>query len=375
MKSKIEAIEVIPLRIPFSDRLSAKNSGAAKSSVDVAIVRLRSSDGVIGIGETQAWRRQGSAEYLPNLVRVIRDLFAPKIVGRSPFDIAAIMHDLGQALYGSFYPQAAVSDALHDLAARLQGISVCELLGGRCRDRIRVGLAILVSGEFGKIRPVAEDAFERGYRHMRLKIGGGIAEDMANFAGMREVFGDRVALRGDANGTLRFDEALPLLARLEQFGLEMVEQPVGLGDIEGMAALARATSIPISADESLSSEASLVDIIQRRAASMVQTKIGKNGGLYYCNRLWTIAHAAGLAPLAGNHPTTSVAATAMAHLAASVPWTPAVGEFSNGPTDVLADDIVTEPMRLEDGTVRVPEGPGLGVDLDEDKLRHYAADL
>ena len=89
-------------------------------------------------------------------------------------DIAAIVKDLGEALYGSFYPQAATGDALHDLAARRQGISVCELLGGRCRDQIRVGLAILTSGEFGSILPAAEEAVGQGYRHLRLKIGGGL---------------------------------------------------------------------------------------------------------------------------------------------------------------------------------------------------------
>jgi muconate cycloisomerase len=330
---------------------------------------------VVGIGETQAWRRQGSAEFLPNLVRVIEQLFKPHLIGRSIFDIAPIMRDLTGALYGSFYPQAAVGDALHDLAARSKGLSVAEFLGGRCRDRVPVGLAVLVSGAFSNIAPVVEDGMRRGYRHFRLKIGGPLKEDIDNFRSMRREFGDDIVLRADANGAMRYDQALQLLTRLQEFHLEMVEQPVSMGDLDGMAMLARQISIPLSADESLSSEASLMEIIGHRCASMIQTKIGKNGGVYYCKRLWTIAHAAGLAPLAGNHPTTSLAATAMAHLCASWPWDIPVGEFSNGPTDVLADDVVTEPMKLENGTIRVPQGPGFGVELDEGKIRKYRADI
>ena len=365
---------MIPLQIPFSAKFGAPKAGA-KSSVDVVIVKIFSNDGPVGIGETQAWRRQGSAEVLPNTVRVIRDLFAPKLIGRPPHHIDAIMKELGEALYGSFYPQAAVGDALYDLAAKLQGISVCDLLGGRCRERIPVGLAILNSGGFEAIWPEAEAALARGYRHLRLKIGGGLEQDVAKFRSLRKKLGDEVVLRADANGALRFDQALPLLRRLQEFDLDMVEQPVPMWDLEGMAALASAVPIPISADESLSSEFSLMEIIRCRAASMIQTKIGKNGGLFYCKRLWTIARAAGLAALPGNHPTTSVAATAMAHLCAAWPWEVPVGDFSNGPTDILADDIVTIPMKLENGTVRIPTGPGFGIELDEEKIKRYRVDV
>src|SRR5579862_5016893 len=371
MLATIETVDVIPLRIPFA----RTQSGAKKSSVDIVVVRLRSNDGAVGIGETQAWQRQGSGEYLPNVVRVIRDLFVPRLLGRSPFEIAAIMRDLDASLYGTLYAQAAVSDALYDLVARLQGIPVWRLLGGRRRERITVGLAVLASGPFDSLLPGVEEAYDRGYRHFRFKIGGDANEDVKNLKAMRKHFGDGVALRADANGALRYDEALPLLARLQDCNLEFVEQPVPLHDLEGMAALARAVTIPISADESVSTQASVVEIVRRRAASMIQTKIGKNGGLFYCQRLWIIAQAAGLAPLAGNHPTTSIAATAMAHLYASWPDDLPVGEFSNGPTDVLADDIVVEPMRLENGSIAVSDRPGFGLELDEAKLECYRADL
>ena len=369
MAEIIETVDVIPLRIPLG------GAGGKKPSVDIVIVRIRSSGGAVGIGETQAWQRQGSGEHLPNLVRVIRDFFVPRLVGRSPFEIAAIMRDLNESLHGTLYAQAAVGDALHDLVARLQGIPVWRLLGGERREKISVGLAVLISGTFDRLLPVVEQAHARGYRHFRFKIGGDDARDVANFKAMRERFGDSVVLRADANGAMRFDQALPLLARLQEYNLEFVEQPVSMYDLDGMAALAGLVTIPISADESVSTQASVVDIIKRRAASMIQTKIGKNGGLFYCHRLWTVAHAAGLAPLAGNHPTTSLAATAMSHLVAAWPWELPVGEFSNGPTDVLADDIVTEPMRLENGSIRVSERAGFGLDLDEEKLTRYRADV
>ena len=127
----------------------------------VLIVRIHTDQGVYGIGETQAWRRQGSAELLPNLMHSIHDQFAPLLIGRSPFDINAIMHDLNQTLYNSLYAQAAIGDALYDLVGKFLNVPVNALLGGKCRDRVRVGAVLSMKPTEEELVEAAQDFFDR----------------------------------------------------------------------------------------------------------------------------------------------------------------------------------------------------------------------
>ena len=265
---KITELETIPLRLPFAQPF--KISQGARETLETLIVRVHTDEGIIGIGETQAWRRQGSAELLWSLVRTIKDHFEPLIAGRSPFDIGGILNTLNEALYNTLYAQAAVADALYDIDA--------------------------------------------------------------------------------------------------------AEQPIAIWDLDGLAALCRATSIPIMADESVSTDHSLLEVIRRRAATVVQTKIAKNGGMYRVWRLWALASAAGMRIYPGNHPSTSVATAAVAQLCAAWPGPLMEGVFAVGVSGALGADIVTEPIVPVNGEIRVPSGPGLGVELDSDAISRFRID-
>jgi L-alanine-DL-glutamate epimerase-like enolase superfamily enzyme len=370
----IRAIETIPLHVPFHTPFKI-SSGAPRAVVETLLVRIHTDGGPSGIGETQAWRRQGSAEVLANLVRTIQDYFAPQLVGRSPFDIAALMHGLNTSLYNSLYAQAAVGDALYDLIGKILGIPVYQLLGGRCRDRVRVGAVLSMKESTGDVVESAQAFHERGFRHFGLKIGEDPAVDLANAKALREHFGDGVVLRVDANAALTFDDALRLLKKLEPFDIDAAEQPVALWDLDGMAALARAVAMPIMADESVSTDHSLLEVIRRRAASVVQTKVAKNGGIHYTRALWNLARAAGLRIYPGNHPSTSVATASVAHLCAAWPEPLMEGVFAVGVGGALAADVVRNPIRPENGEIPIPDGPGLGVALDEERLASLRADL
>jgi muconate cycloisomerase len=375
LRVAIRDVETVPLRLPFAAPFTmAAPHEPKRDGVDVLIVRLHTDQGVSGIGETQAWRRQGSAEILSSLVRTVREHFSPWLVGRSPFDVAGILRDLNACIYNSLYAQAAIGDALYDLQGKLLGVPVCDLLGGRCRDAVRVGLALGISSPPEAMIERAEAAFQAGYRHIRIKIGMDPDVDAENIRRVRAHFGGKVVLRADANGGMTFPDALRLLKKLEAYDLDIVEQPVPGWDLEGMAALSRAVTIPISADESLTTDHSLVELVRRQAARIIQTKTGKNGGIYYTRKLWDIADAAGIGIFPGNHPSTSVATASVAHLCAAWPALPFVGDFQTGLCDMLAVDIATVSLRVEGGWLSIPNAPGLGVELDEEKLRRFRVD-
>ena len=369
---KITEIEPIPLRLPFAQPF--KISQGARETLETLIVRVHTDEGIVGIGETQAWRRQGSAELLWSLVRTIKDHFEPLIAGRSPFDIGGILQTLNEALYNTLYAQAAVADALYDIAGKAVGLPVHKLLAGECRDRVRIGGLLAMKPTVGELMESAQAFYERGFRHFGLKIGLDPRQDLANVLALRERFGDRVVLRVDANGALSYDAALALLKKLEPHDIDVAEQPIAIWDLDGLAALCRATSIPIMADESVSTDHSLLEVIRRRAATVVQTKIAKNGGMYRVWRLWTLASAAGMRIYPGNHPSTSVATAAVAQLCGAWPGPLMEGVFAVGVSGALAADIVTEPIVPVNGEIRVPSGPGLGVELDPDAIARFRVD-
>ena len=185
---KITEIEPIPLRLPFAQPF--KISQGARETLETLIVRVHTDEGIVGIGETQAWRRQGSAELLWSLVRTIKDHFEPLIAGRSPFDIGGILQTLNEALYNTLYAQAAVADALYDIAGKAVGLPVHKLLAGECRDQVRIGGLLAMKPTVGELMESAQAFYERGFRHFGLKIG------LDPRAGSRQRPGTAGAIRG-----------------------------------------------------------------------------------------------------------------------------------------------------------------------------------
>ena len=370
---KITELETIPLRLPFAQPFKI-SQGGDRETIETLIVRVHTDEGIVGIGETQAWRRQGSAELLWSLVSLVKDHFEPLIAGRSPFDVAGILTTLNEAFYNTLYAQAAVADALYDIAGKAVGLPVHKLLGGECRDRVRIAGLLAMKPTVAELLESAQAFYDRGFRHFGLKIGVEPRQDLANVVALRNHFGDRIVLRVDANGALSYDAALSLLRKLEPYDIDAAEQPIAIWDLEGLAALCRATSIPIMADESVSTDHSLLEVIRRRAATVVQTKIAKNGGMYRVWRLWALASAAGMRIYPGNHPSTSVATAAVAQLCAAWPGALMEGVFAVGVSGALAADVVTEPIVPVNGEIRVPPGPGLGVELDPEAIDRFRID-
>jgi muconate cycloisomerase len=192
---------------------------------------------------------------------------------------------------------------------------------------------------------------------------------------IRQTVGAEIGLRVDANAALGFTDALALLRALAAFDLELAEQPLGIADLDGMARLIELTTVPIMPDESLTSLESALEIVTRRAASIFGMKLAKHGGIHVGRKIAAIAQAAAIPIYPGGQPGTSVGSAAAAHFYASI-WNAALGgDFHVGPAGWLADDIVRAPLVVTDGHALVPQGPGIGMELDEDKLARYAVRL
>jgi L-alanine-DL-glutamate epimerase-like enolase superfamily enzyme len=372
---KITRVETIPLHIPF--KVAFEFAAGTRPFLEVLLVRLHTDAGIVGVGETQAWRRQGSSETLGNIARNIKDFFEPHLVGRSPFEIADIMRNLDAALDRALYSKAPISDALYDLQGQALGLPLYQLFGGKVREAIPVCAILSIKKTPEATVENAQAFFDHGFRAFTVKIGIDPAADLANVRALRQHFGAEVVLRVDANAGMDFDGALALLQKLAPYDIDVAEQPISMWDVEGMAELARRLPMPLMADECVATTHDLIDVIKRRAATVMQTKQAKNGGLWHVRQHWTIADAAGMRIYPGNHPSTSIASSAVAHLAAT--WTGSLieGPFAAGIGEVgsLATDIAVEPLKVDGHLVKVSDRPGLGVVIDEDKIRHLRADI
>ncbi len=371
-KVRIICVETVPLQIPFRTK-QKKLHVADRTSHEIMIVRIKTDAGIEGIGETYARRRQGVAETLVNLKHTIETYLAPQLVGNSPFAFTYLLSQMNDALDNSHAAKAALSDALLDLMGKLLNVPVSTFFGGRNRTTVATCAVLNIKDRWEDTLEEVERYAAEGYSDYTIKVGISPAADFDNVRRIRECLPDAI-LRVDANARLNFDEALALLKRIEPFAIDAAEQPLAIWDIAGMAELARRVDIPITADECVTNRHDLVNVIRQRAASVIQTKVAKNGGLWECAKLWTIAEAAGMRIYPGNFPSTSIATSSVLQLASSWSGPLLKGSFAYGLVSALAQDIVVDPLAVNGSEITVPEGPGLGVTLDEDALRLFRSD-
>jgi muconate cycloisomerase len=217
----------------------------------------------------------------------------------------------------------------------------------------------------------AKSAQDQGYFLFKCKIGASDPEtDLANVAAIRNAIGDSTSFHVDANASLWYSDALQRMGRIvESYNPRLLEQPLPIWDLDGMARLSDVLGVPVMADESARSTHSVLEIVKRGAASVIDVKLAKKGGVHTARKIAAIADAAGVQLYAGGQVATSVGAATAAHFYAAT-CNLIGGDFQAGPGGWLAKDIVKNPLVISKGHALIPEdGPGIGVELNEDKLR------
>jgi muconate cycloisomerase len=369
--SEIERIEVSIVRIEAKRayRMAGMESGGGDYYGIVTDVATR--DGVHGVSEifiTPGWYAPDTPD---GTLGVIKRTFAPAVVGRSVFDLEAINVELDRRWMGNLFAKAAIEMAVHDAVAKTLGRPLCDLLGGRYRDRFEV------VGGIGLETPeaMASQAVEfrdRGFQTIKLKIGapGNPQLDVDRVRAVREAIGPKLKIRVDANGVFEAPDAVALIRKLEEFDLDHVEQPVPAHRIEAMAEIRQAIGVRLMADESVHSPDDALRVVTAKAADVVKIKIAKCGGFRRSRQIADLCAAAGLEVVVGQGIGTSLQALAELHLCCATAAISPAGEFI-GP-DKLAGDIADRPMVLERGVALLPDEPGLGAGLDRaalDKLK------
>jgi L-alanine-DL-glutamate epimerase-like enolase superfamily enzyme len=363
---KIKRIEPIAVSLPLAKPI--KMAGVKLTSAENVLVRLETDGGIVGWGEA-ASAPSMTGETIESMVAAIRYL-APYLDGIVLDDIAGAAERMDRALYGNCGAKSAIEIALHDALGKARGKPVFELLGGRRRGRVPV-LRMIAASDTAADVAEARRCKSEGYVAFKVKVGTGDPRTDADRT--REVcaaLGSDVLISADANQGWTTDEGVEYVRAVAGSGLDFFEQPVLGTDLAGMARIAAATDIEIAFDEGLHRVDDLRRHHEARAARGASLKTIKLGGLRPVCEAAALCEQLGMkVNLAGKMAESGIATAAVLHLAAAVPtldW----GVSVTSP--YLSEDIVAQPLRVMRGHAEAPTGPGLGIEVDEERVRRFA---
>lgn len=366
---KITHIETIPVEVPLKPERAIRSSLGYHRTSPFVFVKVHTDEGVTGIGEvscTPMW----SGEDNLTAVLLIDRVLAPQLIDANPTEIERLTRKMNVVLAGNLFAKAGIEMALWDILGKVASLPVYRLLGGPVRDFVTTKFSI--SGDTPeRAAEIATWAVAQGFRTVKVKVGLIPEEDFARVRAVREAIGPDVRLGVDANGGWSPHVAIQMIRRLTEFNIFFAEQPVSPADVAWLADVRRHSTVPIMADESVFTLQNAMAVVRAGAADILSVYVGK-GGIGAARKMASVAEAAGITCTVGSNIETGVASAAMIHLAMA---TPGIGaeEF---PCDIIGPfyydhQLLREPLPIEGGKARPLEKPGLGIELDEERIEHY----
>ncbi len=378
--ARIVRIELVPVHVPFRAAVREAMAGSAGglgmaiaaeepwTGGDFVIVRLVAEDGSVGVGEAFVWLPETGVSPAQVIDTVAHGL-ARYVLGASPFDVEALRLRMDANVARSEVAKGLVDLACYDLMGRITGRPACDFMGGRHADTLPLA-ALIPLTDAASMTSLAL-AFQRsGTTSFRLKLGQGLAADRAIVAAAREALGPEARLRVDYNQAYDADQAIRAIAAIAPFGIDCAEQPVRADDWLAMARVQRAVDVPLMAHEGCFSLTDVTALIELDAVRVLGVNSERPGGLTQALRAIDYAARRGLGTILHNQPL-GIASAAQVHLGAARAGVLGHAMELFGHV-MLEDDLIVEPLDYSGGHVRVPDGPGFGVTLDEDALDRFA---
>jgi muconate cycloisomerase len=347
-------------------------SSLSVTAQSYVIVELRLANSAEGVGEAATLGGpRWSEESVESIKATIDAYLAPALIGAPADRFEAARIRMDAAAKRNNAAKAAIESALFDAVGKTLGVPAVQLLGGAVRESMPV-LWTLASGDPAQeIEEAEQKLAARLHDTFKVKIGAQSAD--ADLARLRRIAGalvGRASLIVDANQAWDETTALRCLPVLAELGVRLVEQPLPAWNLAGMARLRARSTVPLMADECVFTAHDMLDVARAAAADIVSLKLVKHGGLIATRSVAAVAEATGIGLYGGCLLESSIGAAAHLQVFAGLrelAW----GCEHFGP-QILVDDLVDEPLRFADFRIHLPAGPGLGVTLDQDKLRRYA---
>jgi o-succinylbenzoate synthase len=355
---RIASVDAVPYALPFINPYVTARGRLERR--ELVLVRLRSDQGVEGLGEAVPLSLRGGAS-LATVVREIREA-GPSLIGvdLDPEPSPASSPPAGAV---SAPVAAAIEIARLDLTAKLAGVPLWRLLGARSVEPVECN-ATLVAGPPQAVAADAERWLGRGFRTLKLKVG--VPGDVGQVEAVREAAGPEAGIRVDANGAWSPQEAVLRLTAMERQRIELAEQPAE--DLEGLAAVRSQTAVPIAADESVATPDDAERAVELDACQLTTVKVAKVGGPGPAQAI-----AARLPVYLSSALDGPVGIAAAAHVTQAIRDQGDLAPLAHGlATQLLfADTIASVECELNGDLLSLPDAPGLGVEIDDDALGRH----
>lgn len=388
MSVEITDVEAIPLVASiegdFNAPISLPNADQVEDIVfrgyRSTVVKVHTSEGVTGIGEVMT--RIAPMMYKP----LIENALGKSLIGMDPRDIdtawdlmMAMMRQRGHAKGVYVEGMSGIEMALWDIYGKLRGESVSRLSGSRRRNSVEAYASSLRFRDEETLREEARTYREQGYPAAKLKVGKGIEKDLRNIEIVRDAMGDEMDLMVDANCGYDVHTAIELGEKMEKYDISWFEEPVFPENLTGYERIADAINIPLAGGECEFTRYGFQNFLSTDAVDFLQPNVGRAGGFRECLRIADMASAKDLiyAPHTGSSSAITMAAELQ--IAAAVPnfgiYEHMQSDWSKEQKNPLREDLVEEDVEVyEDGEVKVPDRPGLGITINEDILEAHRID-
>jgi len=378
---RVVRIELTPLYVPLRgiSKKAMDESGGLGMAIpaeeewlggDFAICKLFADDGNVGLGEAFVWLPETGVSPT-QLIDSIKNALCRYVIGESPFNIEKIRHRMDINLTRNEVAKGLLDIACYDLMGKITGRPACDFMGGRAVNEIPLA-ALIPLMDADSMAGMAKAFYDGGMKTIRYKLGNSISEDIKISERMRETLGDEARLRVDYNQAYTPPVAVRAIKAIEPFGIDLAEQPVGTTDYLGMAYVQKRVDTPLMSHEGCFSLQDIVTLVELGAMGVVGLNSERPGGVTNALRAITYAEQRGLGAVIHNQ-TLGVASAMQIHLAAAKHHS--LGHDTELFGHIMfEDDLITEPIDYSDGTAGVPNGPGWGVELDEEALEKYATE-
>lgn len=359
-KLKIKDIEIfyfdIPMVKPFRIAI-----GTMEGAKDV-LIKIHTDHGIVGIGEACPFPPITGETQETNIAvaKALREV----LIGKDPLAIEGILKGFGTFTHTNPSIIAAFDMALYDILGKVAGLPLYRILGGD-RNSFETDLTVDLDTP-KKMAEMAQDVINKGYKIIKIKVGQDPSLDIERLEAIRSAVGYKYQIRIDANQGWTVPQAIEALKKMEKFDIQFCEQPVSAWNIDGMRIVRNESPIPIMADESLFSPNDAIKLIKSESCEYFNIKLMKSGGIRNAIKISNIAESAGIRCMVGCMLETKVALTAASHFVASsrnVIFADLDSDSSHAVFPVI------DGIKVEGGTITLPEKPGLGLDVDPSFLK------
>jgi len=380
MQERIIKIELTPIHVPFKEYVAkalTETEGGLGMAIpsedewlgeDFVICKLFTNEGNVGLGEAFVWLPETGISSEQIILSISKGL-SKFILGEYPFNVEKILRRMNSNMTRNEVPKGLLDMACYDLMGKITNLPAHAFMGGKCVDEVPLTALIPLADPL-LMKGITRSFLKKGFKTFRIKLGKNIQEDYEITKTIRDFLGPHKRLRTDYNQAYSPAIAIKAIKKIEEFEIDVAEQPVRANDYAGMAYVQKRVNTPLMAHEGQFSLQDIISLVRIGAIEVIGINSERPGGVTNALKAINYAEQLGYGVVLHNQPL-GISSAMTIHLAAARFHSlgHSIELFGH---EMIEDDLIKTPLNYENGTAKVPEGSGWGIELDEKALDKYA---